>query len=278
MSEIFDGPLPGIPDSTVNEVGELPADIPGTAPIAPFTAAGPDTLSFEVPGIARYLVRNGKKVELVIENGADRAAARLFLTTSARGAAIHQRREIPLNATTLIAPNLQTVALCGPSPVGKSTLAAALCLRGWLLVAEDITRIVWNGSSAVAWPSAGSLKLWRDACETFAFDPERLVRVRDGLELFYVPVRSATAPSALAAVIRLRASSDTDVLEIPRARRAELISESTFRTRWIDPLGCRVHHSRLAAQAAGSCRALVLGGARDRPVQELADRVAELVR
>ncbi|MGH6889120.1 MAG: hypothetical protein ACREHF_07995 [Rhizomicrobium sp.] len=270
--------MPGIPDSIVREVPELSADNPGTSPIGPFTAAGPGILYFEVPGVARYLVRNGKTIEFAVESGADRAAAELFLRTSAQAALIYQRRELPLNATTLIAPNLQTVALSGPSATGKSTLAAALCLRGWLLVADDITRIVWNGTAAVAWPGHGTLRLWRDACEMLGFDPGKLTRVRDGLEKFHVPVRSAATPSALGVMIRLRVSLDSDVLELPAERNVQLVSESSFRPRWIDPLGCRVQHSRVAGQIGRCCRGIVLGGARERPVQELVDEIAGLMR
>jgi hypothetical protein len=278
MSAVFEGFLPGIPDSIVRENRELASEIPGTSPIGPFTAAGPGVLWFEVPRVARYLVRGGKTVEYAAESGADPAAVELFLHTSARGALIHQRREIPLNATTLIAPNMRTVALCGPSPVGKSTLAAALCLRGWLLVAEDITRIVWNGSAPVVWPSHRTVKLWRDACEMLGSDAGKLSRVRDGLEKFYVPVRAAVTPSALGIIIRLRAAPGNEVVEIPPANRAGAISESTFRPLWIDPLGCRVHHSRAAGEVGRSCRAVVLSGARERPVHDLADHVAELVQ
>lgn len=270
--------MPGVPDSVVREVEELPSDVPGLSTIAPYTSAGPNVLSFEVSRIARYLVSNGKTVEYSAETGADPSAVELFLHASARGALIHQRREIPLYATTLIAPNLQTVALCGPSPVGKSTLAAALCVRGWLLVAEDITRIAWNGTTAVAWPSAGAVKLWSDACETMGFDPTKLKRVREGLEKYHVPMRSASAPSALGIIIRLRPVPGSEALELSPAMRADLISESTFRPRWIDPLGCRVHHSRAAAQVGRCCRVVALSGARERPVQELADRVAEIAR
>lgn len=270
--------LPGVPDSVVREVEELPSSIAGLSTIAPYTSAGPNALFFEVPRTARYLVSSGKTVECQVESGGDPSAVELFLHTSARGALIHQRREIPLNATTLIAPNLQTVALCGPSPIGKSTLAAALCLRGWLLVAEDITRIAWNGTAAVAWPSAGAVKLWRDACEMLGFDPTKLTRVRESLEKYYAPVRSASAPSALGVIVRLRVAPASDVVELAPTMRADLVSESTFRPRWIDPLGCRIYHSRAAAQIGRCCRAVVLSGARERPVQELADRVAEIAR
>lgn len=274
----FDGPVPGIPGAVVREVAELPEHVPEGEAVGPHIEAAPGILLFEVPGIARYLIRGGQSIEVAVAPGGDRAAARLFLDGSARGALIHQRGELPLTAATLIAPNWKCVAICCPSAVGKSTLAAGLCRRGWLLVADDITRISWNGTIGVAWPSHDRLKLWRDACEMLGANADALERVREGMEKFFMPVPSTRTPAALSVVVRLRIAPELDVEEIGAAQRANLLSESTFRPRWIDPLGRRADHARVAGQVAQGCRALVLSGAREQPIAVLADRLTEAVR
>jgi hypothetical protein len=233
---------------------------------------------FEIPRLARYLVRDGKTVDVAVAPGADRAAARLFLLGSARGALIHQRGELPLSAASVVSPNWKGVAICCPSAIGKSTLAAALCRRGWQFVADDITRVSWNGSMAVAWPSNNRIKLWRDACEMMGANADTLERVRDGMEKYFLPVRTVTAPTALHLAIRLRVAPFLDSLEIPAEERGGLLAETTFRPRWIDPIGRRADYARTGRHIAGACRGVVLSGARERGIEELADRVAELVR
>jgi hypothetical protein len=262
----------------VREVASLTEHLEGGEPFAPFTEAAPNALLFEVPGIARYLVRDGKTVDVAVSPDADRAAARLFLLGSARGALIHQRGELPLSATTIVAPNWKTVAICCPSAIGKSTIAAALCRRGWLLVAEDITRVSWNGTMAVAWPSADRIKLWRDACEMVGENADSLERVRDGMEKYFLPVRASATPTALHLAVRLRVAPDLDSIEMAAVDRVELLSESTFRTRWIDAMGRRPEHARVVQNIARVCRGAILSGARERNIEELADKLCELVR
>ncbi|HEX4078509.1 MAG TPA: hypothetical protein VHX61_06510 [Rhizomicrobium sp.] len=278
QSATFDGPVPGVPGAAIREVPELPRHLPGGVPVAPHTEALPGALLFEIPRIARYLVRDGTTIDVAVMDGADRAAAELFLLGSARGALIHQRGELPLNAATLIAPNWKCVAICCPSVVGKSTLAAALCRRGWLLVADDITRISWNGTMPVAWPSHNRLKLWRDACEMLGADADALQRVRNGLEKYFLPVSASATPAALGVAVRLRIAPQTSVEEVPAGDRPHLLSESTFRPRWIDPLGRRADYARIVREIARGCRAILLSGARERPILELADRLADAVR
>ena len=95
----------------------------------------------------------------------------MILHTSARAALIQERGELALEATTLAAPGGRAVALCGFSGLGKSTIAAALSRRGWLLLADGVTRVTWDGTTATAWPSHGVLKLWWNACGGWAFEP-----------------------------------------------------------------------------------------------------------
>ncbi len=274
----LDGPVPGVPGATVHEVETLPGGLNGGAPIGPYTQAAPGELLFEVPRIARYLVSGGTRIEVAVEQNADRAAAELFLHGGARGTLIHQRGELPLNAVTLIAPNWKCVAICGPSAFGKSMLGAVLCRSGWLLVADGITRVTWNGSMAVAWPSDDKLKLWRDCCEALRLDIPNLRRVRDRMERFYVPVAATRTPARLAALVHLRLASRVATTSLSAAEGAAFLGEDTFGSRQIDPLGCRVAHAHIAAQVSRSCQSFRLDGGRRSPIADLARQLSELMR
>jgi hypothetical protein len=274
----FDGPVPGVPGAVIREVESLPEHLLGAAQIGPCTEAMPGALLFEVPGIARYLVRDGNTIEVAVAPNADRGAAELFLNGSARGTLIHQRGELPLTATTLIAPNWKCVAICGPSAFGKSTLAAELCRRGWRLLADDVTRVNWNGSMVIAWPSSDRLKLWRDACEAVRLDASALEPVREGLEKFYAPVPAAATPAALAITVCLEIAPIAQIKRFPSAESASLLSGATFRPRQIDPLGRRPDHERMILQVSRNCRTMRLEGARMCAVGELADRLEEAIR
>lgn len=246
--------------------------------VGPWTWAQPGRLLFEVPGIARYLVRDGSTIEVAVVPGADRDAAELILHAYARGALIHQRGELPLNATTVVSPSWKCVALCAPSAYGKSMLAAELCRRGWRLLADDVTRISWNGTMAIAWPSAGTLKLWQDTCEKMGIDYGALKRVRARLAKYHLPVETMETPAALAAVARMRMSDGAGIVAFTPDDCKALLSFSTYRPRQIDPLGTRAAHQRIVAQTAQTARAFGLDGARRRDVKETADILAEAIR
>ncbi|HEX4078924.1 MAG TPA: hypothetical protein VHX61_08645 [Rhizomicrobium sp.] len=274
---LLDGPVPGIPGATIREVSVLPEHLPDSIVIGPYTEAAPGALLFTMPGIARYLVRGGSTVDVAVAPGADRMAAKLFLDTSARGALIHQRGELPLNATAVLSPDGVGVAICGVSGAGKSTLAAALAHRGWFLVADEITRVSWNGSVPIASPSDVSVKLWRDACDMTRLYSDQLRPVRAGLEKYYVPIPSTAEAVPLRAVVALRIGPDCAVIEIPQTQSSEYLSECTFRPRLVAALGRRAAHARILAQVSHGCRIVVLEGARERPIEELADHLSAAI-
>lgn len=278
LETVLDGPVAGIPGAVVREVESLPEHLPGGRKIGPYTEAMPGALLFEVPGIARFQVRDGNLIEVQPAAGADRDAVKLIAHASARGTLIHQRGELALNAATLVAPNFRSVAICGQPSFGKSTLAAELCRRGWILVADDITRVTWNGSMAIVWPSDSKLRLWRDSCEQQGFDVAGLAPVRKGLEVFHVPVSAASAPCGLSMVVRLRFGGGLQAAPLPAPQCMNALFENTFRGRQIEPLGCVREHAQIISRISGVMRAVRLDGARRAAVSELADKVAEVVR
>ena len=278
LETVHNGPVAGIPGAVVREVDNLPEHLPGATRIGPYTEAAPGALLFEVPGVARFLIRDGNLVEVQPAAGADRDAIAIMIHSSARGTLVHQRGELALNAATLVAPNFRSVAICGQPSFGKSTLAAELCRRGWILVADDVTRVTWNGSMAVVWPSDDRLRLWRDSCELLGYATTGLARVRQGLEVFHVPVSAASAPTGLSMVVRLRFGGGLQAAPLPHDLCTSALFENTIRVRQIEPLGRAREHAQIVSRVSGVVRAFRLDGARRSPVSELADKLAEIVR
>ncbi|HEY0105339.1 MAG TPA: hypothetical protein VGB91_04590 [Rhizomicrobium sp.] len=275
----FAGPVPGIPDAVIRVVGDLPAQLDHAEAAGPQTQARAGALLLVVPGVGRFLVRDGMTIDLAVDPGADPGMVSLMLHGSARGALIHQRGELPLHAATLVPPGGSAAfAICGPSGAGKSTLAAALSRRGWTLVADDTTRVTWTGTEALAWPSRDSIKLWRDACETNGIDVAQLERVCAGMDKHYIRVPTRAEPVKLAAVIELRIDSPHDSVPSRGAEKMALLTRHTYRPAQIRPLGRVADYVDIVAKVAGACRFFFLGGARARPVQALADAVDAAVR
>ena len=265
-------PVPGIPGAEMRQVDWLPDTLPGGAPAGTRMTAKPGQLLLIQPGVGTFLARDGAVIEFAPEADADTGAIDLILHGTARGALIHQRGELPLHAATLVPPGgTRAVAICGRSGAGKSTLGAELSRRGWMLVADDTTRVTWNGDHPLAWPSRDSIKLWKDACEAAGLDTTALTPVMRDYAKFYVQVSSHQQPVRLGTIIEL-AGEDLEAT-LSAGDKMALVSRHTYRPAHIQPLGVQREHVRIVAQTASACAMLRLPGDRSLTVAELADRV-----
>ena len=277
----FDGPVPGIPGAVIRSVDELPEHLPDAKPAGQFSQAKPGQLLLAVPHIARLLVRDGKRIEVAAEPDADPGAVTLLLYGSARGALIHQCGELPLHAATLVPPGGDAaIAICGVSGAGKSVLAVELSSRGWVLVADDATRVTWNGAHAMAWPSRDSIKLWRDACEASDMDIATLQRVSLTVDKYYLRVATREEPARLAAVVELLVDGggQGDRTALSSGEKMAVLTRHAYRQSYIRPLGRQADFARVVARVAGACRITRLAGARVRPARDLADAIERIVQ
>ncbi len=272
----FQEPVPGIPGAIARRVAQVP-DLPDACYAGPHTVAMPGQLLFTLPGTGRFLSRDGALIEFAPEAGADQGMVKLFLNGTARGALIHQRGELPLHAATLVPPHGGgAIAICGFSGAGKSTLAAELSRRGWLLVADDTTRVTWDGARALAWPSRDSIKLWRDACEAAGLACSMLERVTLDLDKYYVRVPALDEAAPLATIVELVADAKAGAAASAGERMA-LLSRNTYRPKHILPLGMQKQHVQILSQVASVCSMLQLCS-RSEPAGRLADKIEAMLR
>jgi hypothetical protein len=270
-------PVPGIPGAVILRVDALPDELAGGVPAGHATSAKPGQLLFTVPRAGRFFVRDGMVIEFAEAPDADPGKVELFLHGTARGALIHQRGELPLHAATLASPDGETaLAICGRSGAGKSTLAMELSRRGWLLVADDTTRITWDDAGPIAWPSRDSIKLWRDSCETNKLDCSALTQVTQDMDKFYVRVAAVDRPIPFKTVVELVVDEEATPVTSPGDRMA-LLSRHAYRAAHIAPLGKQRDHVRIVAQVASACSMFRLPGGGALEVRALADAVEKML-
>ncbi len=274
---IFEGPVSGLPDAIIRQI-DVPPRLTGGARIGPCVEASDGAYLLNMPRVARILAHDGNTIDVQPATGGEAALVSILLDTSARAALIQQRGELALEATTLVAPGGACVALCGHSGLGKSTIAAALSGRGWLLLADGVTRASWDGTRTLAWPSHSVLKLWRNACEMLAIDVEGLPRVRSSIEKFFVPVPAASEPASLSAIVWLSPEPEIRLTAVPADETLGLLSDCTYRVGQIAAMGREEQCTKTATGIAGACRLWRLEGARRAGLSELAYAVEEATR
>src|ERR1051326_5999853 len=132
----------------------------------------------------KVLVKDGREFLIEPTGDADLTAIRAAFMGPLQAILWHQRGLIPLHASA-IAVNARTVALAGPSGVGKSTLAAAFAIRGHAVLSDDIC-IVNTREGPTVLPSTPRLRLWRQALDHFSIPLDGLPRALSRSEKYLI--------------------------------------------------------------------------------------------
>ena len=270
------GGLVDAPGMAVRFVTRLPDRLSGSRRAGLCAEAIPGKLLLKIPGVARYLVYDGSNIDIAPERDADECDVQMFLAGAARAALIHQRGELPLHAAAIVPPSGHAIAICGASGMGKSTLAAEFCRRGWFLLADNMSRVTCDGQAATACPERPFVKLWHDALKRAGWDVTEFHRLRRGMEKFRVPVAHCAEPVPVKTIVSLTLEQ-CGIGEIRGVARLAVLSGNTRAPHQIEPLGKMRDHVRIVQRIANAVKVLKLGGARAEPAAELADRILRVL-
>jgi hypothetical protein len=116
------------------------------------------------PDLADFLVSaDGRQVTSHPAPDADEDAVAHMWRNQVRPLALAQQGRCVFHASAVALDGESAVAFLGPSGRGKSTLAAALALRGYPYLTDDVLELDPEGAAWYVHPSAPSLRLWEDA-------------------------------------------------------------------------------------------------------------------
>ena len=254
-------------------VDALPESLEGGVRVGPYSTARPGALLRVVPGVGRFLARNGTTIEVFTERGADPAAIDALVHGGVYGALIHQRGELPLHASTLVSPDRsRAVGIAGDSGAGKSTTAFELIRRGWMMLSDDLTRVTIEEGRAIAHPGRATVRLMRDTCDAFALDIESLQPAPNWPDKFIANVERWNEPVALSALFVLQRSDEPfEASPAIGIAAITLLASQTYRLHYVAALGCTQSHLRLIATTASSTRVMSIKG--NGTVSEIADAI-----
>jgi hypothetical protein len=145
----------------------------------------------QVPGAARFLVRNGSEVIVAPNHGVDLALIRVFLLGWVTALVCYQRSSLVLHASA-VAFGDQIVAFAGKSGEGKSTIAAHCVEAGGRLMADDLIRVsVGIERDALAYPGLTQFRLTHEALTALNWPVEGRAAVFWRDDKFWVPAGAA---------------------------------------------------------------------------------------
>jgi hypothetical protein len=132
-----------------------------------------DEAYYSLEGVGEFLVRRGREVIIEPSPGADERAVRLCLLGPLLALILHQRQRLVLHASA-VADGDAAIVFLGGHGWGKSTLAAALHLRGHKMLADDVTAIRMDSEHPIVLPAFPQFKLWPNAVTALGENPEAL--------------------------------------------------------------------------------------------------------
>ncbi len=219
-----------------------------------YGTTGPNCIAVSVPGVASYHIRDGHEIIVEPAQGGLESDVRLWLFGSVFAVLLNQRNILPLHASAIETPG-GAVLFAGPSGIGKSTLLLAFILRGYPMIADDVSGIVIDPHlGCVVVPGVARSKLWPDALERLGASSEGLQPVRPGTTKCVLPAEKYLSRRSTALNrVYLLTTADIHTPEIRRLDKlsgVETLLEHTYRPHFLDLTGIRATHFQAVAGLA----------------------------
>jgi len=161
--------------------------------------ATPEGICLFWRGVGAFLVHSGCEITIDPAPGVEARVLRNLFLGPALGVALFQRGLLVFHAS-VVSFSSGAVAFLALKGYGKSTMAAALHVRGQEILADDIMALDTGGGRMMVRPGVPRLKLWPDALQAIGDNPEshalllpdydkRARRVSNGFGQSPVPLR-----------------------------------------------------------------------------------------
>ena len=237
---------PGPPDVVI-ETGPQAAQAAERAEEQSWAYGGfqisPDGPVIAVPGIAAYLITEGRHIAVSPAPNAAPGLMRLYLMGSALGMVFHQRGQLILHGAAVARGGALTL-FTGPSGAGKSTLAAHLARRDYPVLGDDTLPLTTGSDDLpMAYPGARMFKLCEDAALRLSDTPLPRLAPDYGKVLFKNIAPAAYHALPLAEIVLLERGEGPAALHAIQGLQAvAMIAQNTYRPEYLGLLGTEARH------------------------------------
>lgn len=240
----------------------------------------PDKFWLEIPGVARYYVENGNHILVEPKDTATQEEVKLYLLGSCMGVVLFQKRILPLHGSCMDVGG-QGLLLTGKSGAGKSTIATAICQKGYRLLTDDVAAVRVAGvTEPTVYPGYPGQKLWEDALERTGKrgDKKSLNRISNHLAKYSIKSHEyfcdKEMPIGTIVEIVPGPVEQIEITEVRSTDKINLILQNTYRPRFPGLMGLEAWHFKNCVTIGNQITAYRI----TRPQgQHLEERIADLI-
>lgn len=245
----FPGLIPdtaNVPDVTI-KTGEVPASLPSILGYGALFQSAPDDFLLNLEKIGAFRVQNGQTITIRPLKESTSGEIRIFLFGSVMAALLHQRKTLPIHAST-VTDGKGAFLISGSSSAGKSSLSKALINRGYKLISDDLSVVSpISDHTFQVQPGIPHLRLWKDTLNYFDIDGNT-TKIRPGIEKYSlaVPDEFCSEPKTIQCIIILSTlnKNEFSYRELTGAEKFNYVKNNTYRHQYIQGLGVIESHFR----------------------------------
>jgi hypothetical protein len=205
--------------------------------------------------IVKLHIKDGKTICFQPNDTASDQEIRLYILGTGLGVILHQRGLLPIHGSS-IAHNGRAYIFSGISTSGKSSLAAAFALKGYKVLADDISVVKKDKNGIfMVHPGIPHIKIWNDVQSVLNF-PEVTERVRPQLEKYFlshqIEFYNEPLPIAAICVLNIKRDKGFEYSKITGVDKFNSLRNNTFRIRILDSIGQTQAHFQTISQLANS--------------------------
>jgi hypothetical protein len=236
-----------VPDVTIEE-GKVPENLQKIINKSDLFQSNEREFLLNIAPVGAYYISDGRTIFFQRADSTTDSDVSSCLTGICFGAILHQRKLLPIHASTVII-NKKCLMFAGVSGAGKTTAAAAMIKAGGTLVADDVSVIDFSGSKPAVMPAFPAIKIWADTLNHLGIEIEGLVPVRGEIQKYYLPVeRFPDKPASIDHIIILNKYDGPDFIfeTITGVEKFRLLKKYTYLFKGIPNTGLEINHFQLA--------------------------------
>ena len=225
-----------------------------------------DLIRFAIDDVGVWEIQGGQTIRVYPHAGAQDRELRLFTLGSAWGALGYQRG-LAMWHGSVVEHHGQAILFCGDAGMGKSTMAAAMLVKGWSLVSDDLSRIDASPEGSCVYPASTRIKLWRNAIEALGWEDRVIQRDHFRDDKFHLRAPKNNAGEGILPLGAIFVLADGEKVEIERleGHRAvtAVLAATVYRPEMLEAMDGWVRQAHVAAQVVAGTPVCILRRPRD---------------